>query len=735
LVYYIIFIFDEPNDTILFVVVKSLLNMNRVLFIFWILFFISSPFLIQAQVDQNKDRKMLVYLPGPELDENYNANKSSLDQLISVTGIPTDISDRLDDIDSYGFVLFPQMLKEGELSTEEINSIIQFVSNGGGVMFSGVSEPLLFPIVGIEEAIVSRKRYYLNFTSSIDHRELRWIDDEYEREIKLGASTFNEIFPTCGFKVSSAEVLAIYRDSKAGLIKNTYGSGHTYALGFCLRDVIIRNLLNKDYNASRAHPEIFEATSDVIMLLIRGIYAQVIGQAVWLSPSVYDSKSVVTLSHDICTHTHHILSNDFAQVAYENGFSSTFFVATHQFEDDIYGDNYSSHTPQLQLLSKRNNKVGSLGYGYFPDYDNPEIFPEGDENISVSDYHPYYSNEYRRTIGGSVYGELKVSRDILEQDLNHDIKFNRSGRLLVNPRQYDIMEKLGYEYSSAYTSRGVLTNFPYFVNEGQMMNGKKLSVMEFPITCSDIFCDSYGEPIDEINWQQKADLWVRVAEKFANNNSPSNFLIYPNRNFKIDAVRYLLNELSEDIYPLSMEEFLQFWKAKEEVAFSNKIVNDTLKIYANQAFFQMESFSFVLDYPNNINIIELYDEQMQKHELLRHDYHMGTAILYQADFNLENRKKSLSVNEDIELRFENYPNPFSFQTEFTFEIFEESQVQLVIYDMYGRKIETLVDDQLKEGIYNKLFNAFERSRGMYIAQLTIKNSSVYERKSLKILVE
>lgn len=703
--------------------------------IFYIcVFFCLSPFLLMAQVDGNQDRKMAVFLSGQDSDENYVANKASIDQLIAVSGIPTTITDNFIECLDFGLILFPSVLTEGELSDEEVDQLIEYVNNGGNLIFSGLNDPRLFEIAGIDNAQLRKNRAYMSFTSPFDHRELRWIDDEYEREIKLGATTYNEYFDTFGYRVTDAEVFGLFRDNRAGFIKVKRNDGSVYTLGFALRDLIIRNLLNRDFNASRVHAELFDATSDVIMLLIRGIFAEVVEHAVWLSPAPYDTKSVLIVTHDVCSHTAHIFSNDFAQEEYNRGFKATYNITTHQFIDDINGDNYSSHIPQMRLLLNRNHVVGSHSYGHFPDFYDGEVFPEGEKLNSISEYEPHFSFEEGRTIGGTVHGELGISKMLLENDLNTRVACHRSGHLAVNPYQYDILNELGYKYSSSFTARNVLTGFPYYMRAGRAMNGEQLSVIEMPITCSDVLGSYTGDPIDEFNWKDKAELWVRVTEKYANNNAPSTVLIHPNRNYKLDAMIYLLDEMSSDIMPFEMTEFAEYWKAKANVKFSSKLEGDVLKIYANDVFFTDDAYSFVYDYPDGVEAIEVYNQNNELQNIFKRDYYVGTGKIYQkgmAELKLGVAEKNVNPNEVLH---QNYPNPFSYYTTISYEVPERAHVNLRVLDMYGRVVDELVNENQAAGIYEMDYGSKNLTVGIYFYQINIRTEQNYITASKKMLV-
>lgn len=66
---------------------------------------------------------------------------------------------------------------------------------------------------------------------------------------------------------------------------------------------------------------------------------------------------------------------------------------------------------------------------------------------------------------------------------------------------------------------------------------------------------------------------------------------------------------------------------------------------------------------------------------------------------------------------ENYPNPFNPVTKIQFSLPESRDVRLVIYDVLGRTVQTLVDESLSAGIHNVTFNGTSLSSGVYFYQI------------------
>ena len=71
--------------------------------------------------------------------------------------------------------------------------------------------------------------------------------------------------------------------------------------------------------------------------------------------------------------------------------------------------------------------------------------------------------------------------------------------------------------------------------------------------------------------------------------------------------------------------------------------------------------------------------------------------------------------------FQNYPNPFNPSTNFKFSIPKESKVILKVYDMLGREIETLVNEEKSIGTYELTWNAINLPSGVYFYRLKAGN--------------
>jgi len=128
------------------------------------------------------------------------------------------------------------------------------------------------------------------------------------------------------------------------------------------------------------------------------------------------------------------------------------------------------------------------------------------------------------------------------------------------------------------------------------------------------------------------------------------------------------------------------------------------------------------------------EQLVKNHELLLDSLHSGSTyyfIIDQMDKDWNNvRSKTYSFvagavsveqeNIPIEISLsQNYPNPFNPSTNIKYSIPVKGFVSLKIFDIQGRLIATLVNEQKSAGTYNYEFNSsdYQLSTGIYFYKL------------------
>ncbi len=83
-------------------------------------------------------------------------------------------------------------------------------------------------------------------------------------------------------------------------------------------------------------------------------------------------------------------------------------------------------------------------------------------------------------------------------------------------------------------------------------------------------------------------------------------------------------------------------------------------------------------------------------------------------------KNNISPLTDYKLE-QNYPNPFNPSTQIKYSIANNGFVAMKIYDILGREVEVLVNEEKQEGTYTINFNASHLSSGIYFYQVKANN--------------
>ena len=66
---------------------------------------------------------------------------------------------------------------------------------------------------------------------------------------------------------------------------------------------------------------------------------------------------------------------------------------------------------------------------------------------------------------------------------------------------------------------------------------------------------------------------------------------------------------------------------------------------------------------------------------------------------------------------QNYPNPFSISTTIRYSLPQPMHVRLTVFDVLGREVAALVDEQLQGGLYEVPFEAGDLPAGLYFYQI------------------
>ncbi len=104
-------------------------------------------------------------------------------------------------------------------------------------------------------------------------------------------------------------------------------------------------------------------------------------------------------------------------------------------------------------------------------------------------------------------------------------------------------------------------------------------------------------------------------------------------------------------------------------------------------------------------------------------------------------RKAVNVAEELPESFtmsQNYPNPFNPTTTIHYELAEQAKVSITVFDILGRKVETLINENgVRPGYYKLNWDASRYASGMYIYVLNVESASgkAYSLSKKMVLVK
>ncbi len=84
--------------------------------------------------------------------------------------------------------------------------------------------------------------------------------------------------------------------------------------------------------------------------------------------------------------------------------------------------------------------------------------------------------------------------------------------------------------------------------------------------------------------------------------------------------------------------------------------------------------------------------------------------------------------KDFEL-YQNYPNPFNPSTTISYNLHKDGFVKLIIYDLFGKEIATIINEYQRRGVYEVQFDAekFNLASGTYFYTIDFNGSKITKK--------
>lgn len=469
-------------------------------------------------------------------------------------GIPFFVTRDLDQALRHPLVIVYPSADGRTFNEGEVQKLNLHVSKGGSLISFNVLAGALRPLFGFRNVVASRRRHRVNFDVSSDPIQ-QYLNRPEEREVQLGSPKYDEIFWTNGYTSDgTSDVLAHFDDGTAAVLRKKSGEGTAYVFGLSLQDVVLRNQVNRDYDAERHYANAFEPGSDVWMLMLRAWYESTQPDAVRLGTIPGGKNSVLLLSHDVDWENSFDPALDFAAMEEKHHAKSTFFIQTKYVSDaNSVSFFFGKDLEDLLKLYSLGFSFGSHSVIHSRGFNKFEL---GTGTETLATYKPRGTG-FDTATGATVFGEIRVSKQLLDGELRgQQTVFFRAGHLRVPPTMPEALQRCGYLFDSSFTAPDVLTNFPYSLPLGLGFD-EDSGILEFPLT----FEDEEAPRLD-----QRVASALEVIRANAENQAISVILIHTNEaRQKLKAEEELLNQLPPGVTATDMVTFARFWRARDHL--------------------------------------------------------------------------------------------------------------------------------------------------------------------------
>ncbi len=631
-------------------------------------------FFLVAGIGQSQtDRKVAILDMTAYNGETGSSRLLSVVRVMRLMGVPHEITTDLSAAIQYPIIITGSRINSGAFDAGEITQLENYVTAGGVLINSYLGETNLFNLCGINAITSSNLLYEIEWDTTVN-TVFDYVNDSMETTISLGRITDGPTFTTKYYALNGAISIGNYENGESALTHNQFGSGHVYTFGPDFRDVLLRNQLNFDSNAQRIYSNGFEPTADIIMIILRNIVRKHLGNTVYKYTQPYKYTSSIMITHDIDSQTGMDTMLNFSDYQISQGFYAHYNITTRYFADSAMSAFYLTSWAEVNEVKTTGHYISSHSVGHFPDFADETTFPMGTSGNTTTSYTPFY--DLIETDGGTVMGELEVSKNILESDHNVQIRSFRAGHLAVNDSLMLALQLNDYHFDSSSPANDLLSSFPFYGMEVRSFSSTESSVLEIPMTISDVFPVT---PINATNYPSKVALWTDVTWRYDANHSPVVILIHPNRIYKLTAMQNYISQLPSGALLYPFEEYGDFWRKRDSLVYTTAIVNDTMTVTIDVSLLTLEQ-SFVIDFAG-LDTVQFEDLSGNPLEFQWSDWDFGSRIYFQEEIMTD----AIDENDFNVAELTVYPNPTN--SLFTVSVENDPNAFVIyLYDLTGRLI-------------------------------------------------
>lgn len=359
----------------------------------------------------------------------------------------------------------------GAMGAEALRGLAEHVRSGGTVLGFNLAGGGLEELFGTGDGIESRTRDLVRWSQAQGVAREDVISVSHSGESNMG---------TVGYPNPKADVLATYDDGAAAVTCRTV-VGRACLMGVDLGALAERGMNGRGEAIGRDYVNAYEPSVDVLFRWVRQLYVD--GEPMpWLLATAPSGKDLsIILTHDVDYTRSVINSQAYAELLRSHGLHGTFFIQTKyvkDWNDDIFFNDKT--VPMLRRLKDEGMELGSHTVAHSRAF---KAFAMGDGAEAYPRYRPFVIDQTHAR-DGTVLGELRVPKFLLERETGAEVVSFRPGHLSYPPGLPQALVATGYTYSSSLPADSALSHLP-FQTTFDRADAALVPAYEFPVTIED----------------------------------------------------------------------------------------------------------------------------------------------------------------------------------------------------------------------------------------------------------
>lgn len=398
----------------------------------------------------------------------------------NANAIPFRITTDINQAKEHQVILVYPGITSQNINFNTFNILRDLPKTGAALLTVNPMAPSMGPLFGFEGVEISNQRNRIRIDPARSAL-FSFCVSVLDREIRIGNQQQQSALESFSFSNPELNPFATYEDGSAAIVGKYYNPGIAIAMGIDVGRLASLGYNNRDADYQNTAFNGFEPTLDVLFRFIKQVYLSYAKFPVVLGNVPNNMGVSIMITHNLSSSASIPLSLLYADVERQAGIAATYFIQTKYVNDGVDQAFFTGENMRFfRALKNMGMDFGSHSVSRTPFF---SYLPWGTGKEKYPDYLPFVSGAFN-AFNETLLGELRVSKFLIEKNLDPNVRSFRSGFLDMPPVAYQALPSVGYQFSSNAYANDHLTHLPYqpFFDD---QSDQLLDILEIPITIDD----------------------------------------------------------------------------------------------------------------------------------------------------------------------------------------------------------------------------------------------------------